>query len=161
MPANPVKQTLPIIYISLIMGISMFAGFALFVRRDDPWGQAELLGYLGLAFAFVTIVLHLIVPSFVSATSIKQLDREAFLALSADQQDEQLSVIFQTSKIVAGALLEGGAFFNLIAFLTEGGSINLLMAGVLLLNLILGFPTPNRIDHWLEDQKNLMQMRRS
>ncbi|MEZ6115277.1 MAG: hypothetical protein R3C28_01690 [Pirellulaceae bacterium] len=161
MPANPVKQTLPIIYISLITGISIFAGFTLFVRRDDPWGQAELLGYMGLAFAFVIIVLHLIVPSFVSATNIKQLDREAFLALAADQQDERLSVIYQTSKIIAGALLEGGAFFNLIAFLTEGGAINLLMAGVLLLNLILGFPTPKRIDHWLEDQKSLIQMRRS
>jgi hypothetical protein len=52
----------------------------------------------------------------------------------------------QVTTIVGAALFEGGAFANLVAFMTTGELLNLLAAGVLLLAITALFPWPGRCE---------------
>jgi len=97
-----------------------------------------VLTYLAIAFALTAVLVRLFVPGMIVARARRQIAQGAWQVPLRDQPQSrysqtmqgqsarfieqtgdagQLSVVFQTRTIVAGALLEGAAFFALISYL--------------------------------------------
>jgi hypothetical protein len=55
--------------------------------------------------------------------------------------------------IIGMALLEGAAFYQAIAYYVEGQPLALGLGCLLLLGLIVQFPTRSRVERWLENQE--------
>ena len=72
----------------------------------------------------------------------------------------QLFVVFQTRTIVAGALLEGTAFFALITYMIERSPLALTLAVLLILGVAVHFPTRSGVIRWIEDQLRLVERER-
>jgi hypothetical protein len=54
--------------------------------------------------------------------------------------------------IVGMAMLEGAAFFCLIAYIVEGNVLPLTAAGGLLFLMLFSFPTHDRVEEWVNGQ---------
>jgi hypothetical protein len=68
-----------------------------------------------------------------------------------------LWAIYQTTLLIALALLEGSAFLLLVAYLIEG-TVLCLVAGLLVAGgMACYFPTKEGINRWVETQRELIQ----
>jgi fucose permease len=68
----------------------------------------------------------------------------------------RLLAVAQIKMIIALALVEGAAFFNLIAFIITKSLIPPAVVGALLLVMAIHFPTKFKLALWLEDQQRLL-----
>ena len=59
--------------------------------------------------------------------------------------------------VIAAALLEGPCFLALFAYLNEGHTASLAVAGICLLGILARFPTAGRLTDWLERQLQLIR----
>ena len=62
--------------------------------------------------------------------------------------------------IIAAAILEGAAFFLLIAYLLEGQAICLAAACLFVTLIAAKFPTRTGVESWTEKQSYLLQQAR-
>ena len=67
---------------------------------------------------------------------------------------------YQTRMIVGAALLEGPAFFLLIAYLIERSPWSLAAAIFMILGVAAHFPTEQRVAEWVEQQMSLLEEER-
>lgn len=70
-----------------------------------------------------------------------------------------LEALYQTPTIVQQALLEGAAFFQVIAYLLEGQPLNLGLTLGLILRLTLLFPKREAVERWIGTQRDRMERR--
>lgn len=98
---------------------------------------------MAAGMAAVNFVLHIIIPSFA--------DRQA--GRVAQDGVPALLGLYQSKTIIAGALLEGAAFFNLFALSVEHHWWSLAIVVLLLISLGVLVPTSVRIDHWIESKQ--------
>ena len=71
-----------------------------------------------------------------------------------------LLFLFQTRHIIGYAMLEGAAFYNLIAYMIERQQVNLAMVGLLLGAMFVKFPTYGRLEGWVADEmKSIDELR--
>jgi hypothetical protein len=135
-----------IITIALVMGVVLFGVVALlFVGALDDPADGVILSGMGAGFAVLMFVMHLVIPA--------QIARQQ--AGTADES--QLYGVYVTKTIVGLALLEGAAFFNLVALIVEHNWWSLAIAGGLVFWMLAMFPTRTRVDHWVETQQMLNQ----
>ena len=165
-PILSVKQTLlvtRIITFALIQGVLAFAAVAWFQHQDKA-ATPPLVAWLALGSSVISLILALFVPSV-----IVQFRQRRFIAdLRNPQQSpptatdltnriqQSLLVTFQTQTIIAQALLEGAAFFNVMAYFLEHHVWSLGVAGVLVLAIGLHFPREESLRNWLDDQSRLI-----
>ena len=132
-----------IIILALITGVVAFAGCAWVVRHGKPAAAPGLLttvlAVLSGGLAVVSFQLPVVIAKQ-AATSQS----------SAASDISQQASLYQTCQIIAGALLEGGAFMNLVAYIVEGSWTSLLVAGALLLLLVRLIPTQAAAVRWVE-----------
>lgn len=143
---QPTIKMMQIIAASLVVGVVAFALIAVFVvgALDEP-PESMLISAIAAGFAAVVFVLHLVIPPLV----ISQQARAA--------RGEQLYGVYLTKMILGLALLEGAAFFNIVAALIEHNWWSLAIAGGLAFWMLALFPTRTRVDHWIETQQMLQQ----
>jgi hypothetical protein len=139
--------TLRIIVVALAIGVIVFAGYAIFSRADKPLVVGANLATLGitmLAFGATQGVLGMVLPAVIFRHAPVPAAATAQLASYDSQTAKVLGIQarIQTATIVGCAMFEGGAFANLVAYMTEGDLLNLVMAGVLLLGVLFYFPLP-------------------
>jgi hypothetical protein len=130
---------------ALIMGVVMFAliaTLALGALNEAP--SNTMIAYIGAGFAVMVVAAHLVVPEAVKAAALKA---------TSDRDAEFLCGIYQTRMIIALALLEGAAFFNIVALMIAHTWWSLAIAGALLLLMLARFPTRTSIEHWIETQQ--------
>lgn len=129
---------------ALVMGVVMFAVVAVILigALNQP-PQGMILSVFGAVFASSTFVMHLIVPNLMAAKA----------AAAAPPDEASLYPVYQTRMIVGLALLEGAAFFNIIATIVEHNWWSLAVAGVLVFWMLAMFPTTTRVKHWVEAQR--------
>ncbi len=65
--------------------------------------------------------------------------------------------LLQGKTILAAALIEGVTFFLLIAYMVEHSPISLAVAGIMIVILVLPFPTCDRTLNWIEGQLQLLK----
>lgn len=142
-PEQVVRVT-QIITGALVMGVVLMAGIVLVglgALRGAPDGV--LISGLGAAFALVSFVVHLFLPSMVARQQ----------AATAD--GSQLYAVYQQKTILGLAILEGAAFFNLVALMIEHNWWSLAIAGGLVFWMLAMWPTRTRVDQWVETQQML------
>ncbi len=170
MEPDKVLRIMQIIAGALIAGVLSFAGVASFVvfgqaPAAQPGGQppaaqngSEIIMYVAMAFAAVAVVMSFVVPNLISAAGVKGVAKlsQDGTATSPKELFGRLLGVAQTKMIIAMALVEGAAFFNLIAFIFTKSLIPPAVVGALLLVMAIHFPTKINLARWLEDQQRLL-----
>jgi len=144
-PSSSPEQTVraaQIITIALVMGVVTFAVIAvLFVGALQPPPDGRLISGLGAGFAVIAFVMHLVVPAMIARPQAQFTD------------EKQLYGAYLGKTIIGPALLEGAAFFNIVALIIEHNWWSLAIAGGLVFWMLAMFPTRTRVDHWVETQQ--------
>lgn len=163
--------TLRIILFALMMGVTTL-GILLAVlnpARNPPTGAPENpIGRMGLfilfPFVLMTLTAFVLIPPIlfkrarhrVMTKSWKQPVGKGRQSLFASNETEYLIATYQTGAIVQAALCEGTAFFALIlAWVSQTlwpVAVTLVMLGL----IASRFPTPARLENWLQTQLGLL-----
>lgn len=154
-------RTSQIIAGALMMGVITFGVIAVVIAWDNPPGD-PLLPLMAVAFAAIAIPVRFGVAAAMVSGSRSHIMKEVRGGRLQDSTRiaGQLYGAYQTRMIVGMALLEGAAFFNLIAYIVGSRWWNLAAAGVLLLMMAAMFPTKNKLEQWVHDQLQLMEVER-
>ena len=163
--------TMRIIAGALIAGVVTFGGIASFLvfgqaAAAQPGGQppaapqngSEIVMYIAMAFAAVAVVMSFVVSNLVSAAGVKGIAKMAQDGTSTGPKElfGRLLAVAQTKMIIALALVEGAAFFNLVAFIITKSLTPPAIVGALLLVMAIHFPTKFKLARWLEDQQRML-----
>jgi hypothetical protein len=132
---------LQIVVSAMVIGVLGFAGGAILIVLQKP-PQGTTLSYVAVGFGALTVILHAVVPAFV--------ERAALANQPVGSGAESLLRVYFTRTIVAAALLEGGAFMSLAAVMIEHQRWVLGVAAVLLVLMVMQFPSRTRIEQWVE-----------
>jgi hypothetical protein len=153
---------------ALIGGVFVFLAIVLFVVKSDPPQGSPLLTCIGLGFGALALVFAFIVPVFVGGTIKRALVDGRRVELPAQYKAPaevgiigNLLFLFQTRLIVGYAILEGAAFFNLVAYMLERQDVNLAMVGLLLGAMLVKFPTRGKLVSLLTDETRSIDELRS
>jgi hypothetical protein len=149
-------RTMQIIVAALIWGVISFGLFAVFVMEPQPQ-QQPFLAYVAAAFTVGAVAMRCIVPGLMAANQRRQLAEQAKGA-AGDICGDDLLGVYQTSTIIAGALLEGPAFFVLIAYPMTGQTWLLGVVVGLLVLMAVQFPTRDRVETWVKHQLELLEL---
>lgn len=151
-------RTMQIICGALMMGVLSFLGVAAFIRFGkgvQPAPAFPIVAYIAAGMAALMIIVRFVVPLLVTKTAIRQITTIRPLN---DIRKLDLYGVYQTQMIVGCALLEGAAFFNLVAFIIHGELWTLGIVAVLLAIMAANFPTLERVDGWADDQLRQLQL---
>ena len=151
-------RVLQIISFALMQGVLLFGGVVIWLTLEDKPDSMPFLVWVGLAFAVMAVVMRTILGNFLPTGFRRGIDRTVWDELSSTKQDEQLIGHMQTKQIIELALLEGAAFMNLMFYMMEKQTISLIVAGVLLGLMAVAFPTGSKVDHWVDTQKQLINL---
>jgi hypothetical protein len=165
--ARKVIRTLQIIVAALAMGVICFAAIAIFQRIQKPPQQDAMIAYMAVGFAPTMLVVRAVVGKSTVSRSMKNIAAGIRSLHSADTgsqlpanftDGDQFLFVFQQKTIIESALVEGAAFFNLVAFLAVGQWWSLAVAGVLLAVNLVPFPTYDRVENWVRYQLEIMEL---
>jgi hypothetical protein len=157
-----------IISAALISGVIVFLVVVLFVIKSDPKPGSPLLTYMGLVFGALALVFAFIVPGLIGG-SIKQalVDGKRVDLPGQFKASPEVGIIgnllflFQTRLIIGHAILEGAAFFNLVAYMLERQDVSLAIVGLLVGAMLVKFPTRGKVESWLADETRSIDELRS
>ena len=116
---------LQIITAGLAGGVLFFMAVTLFTNEGDISGQPDVVSWMGLVMACMMFVSHLILPNVIAGAALKKIDPTELQNADAEQKFAMLLPAFRTRHIIACAILEGAAFFNLIGYLLNQFAGNL------------------------------------
>ena len=144
-----ITRTTRIIVFALCMGVVTFGVVAVMSAPQQP--AAGTLTYASLGFAGLAGVLSLTIPQVVIRSGRRKVASGNWGSASRtpiplETDPGKLAAGFQTATIVGCALLEGAAFFALLAHMTEGHLLSLVAAGALLVGIALHFPLGDRVN---------------
>jgi hypothetical protein len=158
--AAAVARTSQIIAGALTAGVVIFAVIAAvqgLAQPPDP-EQQPIISYVGIFAAFMAAAAAMIVPINIAAAQRRNLPRPPGAHGGGDPRDTALRATFQTCLIVRLALLEGAAFLNLYAAMYERRWWGLAVAGLLLLFMLMNFPTYGRVEQFVRQQRELADL---
>ena len=126
-----VVRVLQIIHLAMTGGVVVFAAVAVFLKNPVAMGAPGVVTLVLCAVAASNAGMALVVPG------ILQRQLHSGPHAGDDQPDEtSLAAAYQTQRLVAAALLEGGAFCGVIAYFLEQHVVGLVVAGVLTLGIV-------------------------
>jgi hypothetical protein len=171
----PVARTLQIIVAALAIGVVTFFIVVLLIVKGEGQNAgggaaSPLITYIALGAAVAAAFLALTIPNMISARQRMEIasgkaglrsQMSQMLPLKPEFRElAPLVAIYHARVIIFGALLEGAAFFNLIAYMIEHQMLSLVVAGCLLLMMLSQFPTPSRFENWIEsEQRTIDELR--
>jgi hypothetical protein len=148
-------RTPRIVVTAMAMGVLAFLVVVLMLPPRADRGE-PLVAYIAVAFAVVALAASMALSKMVAKKSVQRILAERasvaddrFQGGVNDQTLDKLLGVFSTKLIIYCALLEGGAFFNLVAYLIDGQVINLYAVGALLVMMAIGFPTLGGAEDWI------------
>lgn len=129
-----------VVGVSLMMGCAFFGAIVLFLRgfSSEIYKGAGILTWLGLGVAVVLLMLSFVIPSSIGARS-------------ANSIAEHIGV-FRSKTIVGMSLCEGGAFFNLIAYMVDEQLIGLGATALLMGRIAMQLPTVGGVTYWMRER---------
>ena len=166
---RPALTAMQIIVAALAMGVISFGVVVVtaLVKPDQLQPNAGLLTNLAAVGTLIAIGLSFVLPKVIVNQARRKIAKglwrsvpqatPAGQALAALGDEGQLVMVYQTALIVAVALVEGGAFFALIATMIDKSSLALALAGLCLFFILLRFPTLGRLENWLEVQRKALK----
>jgi hypothetical protein len=159
--------TMRILVIALALGVLSFLAVAVIVRVENPNLQASRTGFLtygALGIAALLVLVQATVPALIATGLRWQLAAGKWPAPGAASTPAddfgKLCALYQTRLLLGAAMLEGGSFLLLIAYLMEGDVVALVGAGILLVLLLAKFPLRSAVEGWLADQQEMLRQER-
>ena len=165
--SRPRLRGMQIIAGSLILGVVLFLGIALYivlVQNDgkgmNPPPNLPIISLLAVAMLGMNVPLAFVLPGMQTRAALRQIAANAWqVPQGADPSQfgsdrDKLMTVRQTTLIIALALVEGAAFLAGIAYLLEGQAFALVLVAGAILVMLLYFPTEGRVCAWLELQAN-------
>lgn len=147
-PLNQPIKASKIIFGALPMGVVVATVILYIVKGPPKFNQnLDFMTLIGLAMVIPCFAAALFVPAMTLKTSlgsIGDLDKDKLSAPDASLL-LKLFGLFQNSKIVQFALLEGAMFANLMLWFLGGSVYNLIVIPVGLLFMAIAFPTESSI----------------
>ncbi len=156
-------RVLQIIVAAVTLGPAIFLGVVLVTAAAN--GAAAdagkvLLTYLACGMAVAAAAARLIVPPLVAQKLRRQIavgawppPSQAGNSTAAPMSDAgKLAAVYIVRTIIAVALLEGAAFFLVVAYQTERNPLTLGAAVLLSAMIAAHFPTRTRVAEWVETQ---------
>lgn len=131
-------RAMQIIVFALAMGVVTF-GVVVALVIQPKQTEEVFLAYVGAAAGAIAIPAALVVPRIFAS------------------QQPITPQTYQAKIIIGAAILEGTAFLNLTAYMIEGHLYSLAVAGVLLLLILMHFPTVGGVEDWLTARKRREQ----
>jgi hypothetical protein len=146
-PADSVGRISQIIAGALIAGVVAFACVAFFIAKGEP-AKTPMIALMGAGMAVMMIVMRFVVPMVIVNNGKAQLKQTA-----NNEQRSLLAGLYQTKMIIGMALLEGAAFFNLVAYIIEKQFWSYGVVAFLLGIMAISFPSQGQFESWAEDMK--------
>ena len=141
-----------IIAFALMMGVLIFMGITLVITQAQFNGPVEIMTMIGLGFAGLMAVNHVVIPKIIVATQLNQFRATTSSETASDQKVKRLIGIYRTGLILAMAMLEGAAFFNLIALMLDRSPASLAVVAVLIFMMAFQFPMTTRVTWWIHNE---------
>ena len=154
--AEKVTRTVQVIAGSIMAGMVFFGVVAFVISMGKEPGD-PLIGYIAAGFTAVTAIAANIVPGILVQAMIRKQRSATEQDEPAQQSDSSAGfyVVFQIKTIVEYALLEGAAFFCLVAYIVTVQLWTIAIAAAVLAKMAVAFPTRTRIDNWVQEQRHL------
>jgi len=158
---NSVSRTTSIIVFALCGGVIAFGAYVLFFHEIKQAQAMGMLTYGSLGFAGLETVMCLIVPQVLVRSGRKlmatgSLKYQGSEGPTVHTDAGKLALVYQQTTIIGCALLEGAAFFALIAYMIEGHLAALIAAVVMLIGVALHMPLGDRLSSWVENQLQII-----
>jgi hypothetical protein len=142
----------------LAAGVAMFAAVAVLVGDGlQPLDTGLWLSLIMAALSITALPLRWFLPAAVTQNNIRKIAQGTWVPTSGagntgteTTDQEKLAIVFVQKTILGGAVLEGAAFANLVAFLLEGQIYSIALGVFLLVAILAGFPTRGGMEAWLE-----------
>ena len=154
-------RNIKIINIALILSVLFFGiVISVIVPWNDVHSNITIFAAVGFFVALSMIVMSTVIPRIISASTAKATAgrmRAGEIKSFGEKGIKQFAGQFQVANIIRIAMLEGAAFLNLIFYFVDKSLIELVVAGICLLLLGIGFPTSNRVIGWIENHMNQIQ----
>lgn len=147
-----------IVTAGLCMGVLIFMGIVLTMQQGRLDGEPDILSWMGIGAAVMMYANHLIIPRLLQAVELKKLSAERIREVDDAERWNLIAPIYRTRHIIGSAILEGAAFFNLVAYMVEPFAGNLIAAAVLLVVLALKIPTATRMQFWVQDRARELEL---
>jgi hypothetical protein len=150
---------------SLCVGVAGMAGVMVWLREVAPPAPPPalpVLSFVALGFAAFMAVFSVALPVFLQASWRRQLrqQQQAVPGGPPANSDDAWWARYQQRLVVQAALLEGAAFFQLIAYRIEGLPVSLGVAAGLFVCLLMLFPTQFGVERWVATQRDLVEQGR-
>jgi len=168
---TPYLRTMRIIVFAMATGCIFFLVVTQVIGFGGPKQAAPpIITYTACLFAATVVFMRFVVPGIVVAAGRKNLVREMIARaddfefptdvgdlFKSPEFGNKLCGLLQTKTIISVALLEGAAFFSLIAYMIEGTPLSIIVAVALIIGIMLHFPTRARMIDWIERQLQNIQ----
>ncbi len=151
---NQQIRVMQIVAGALIMGVVMFGAVAAVVVGGDHADDPGLLTWIAVGFGVNQLVLRTIIPTAIAKSSVQKIAGEL---QDDDVSRNRLVGIYQTQMIIGMALLEGGAFLGLVAYIAQKHVFALGVAGVLAAVMAATFPARMRVEGWMRRQLDMAE----
>lgn len=138
-------RTMQIIAAGLVIGVVFFAIIVVAIGGLNQPPVGNTLAMMGAGIAGLMFVAHLVVPGIVAKSAAGQSQGKI--------DTEQWAGIYQMKLIIGMAMLEGAAFINLVACMTEHNWWSMAVVGGLVLFMLIQFPNRSRVEQWMETQQ--------
>lgn len=129
---TPQIRVMQVITGAMVTGVAFFALIVVAIAEPSDEERQPLISLVAVLLAVFAGIAAFVVPRLTSRR--------------ASPTPES----YQTQLIVGLALLEGAAFFNLVAYLIEAQLYTLAIAGMLAFVMMLRFPTLRSVRDWIE-----------
>ncbi|MCP4784514.1 MAG: hypothetical protein GY903_07635 [Fuerstiella sp.] len=145
-------RVLRIITFAMVAGVLVFMGITLFMNQGAIDGTPKLMSWIGLGMGGLMVVNHLVVPNIVAGAALNGVNRETLRNADETERFSLIYPAFQTRHIVARAMLEAGAFMNLVLYMMTRYVGNLAAASVLVVLIAIRFPSVSTVEFWVQDR---------
>ncbi len=153
-----------IIVFALCMGVMSFGAVVVFLRMDgEKQGLGITMASSGLVFGVAILVATQVVRAFMVSSARKAIVQgrpEVMRMPGPTTEADRLLRVYHTRLIFSGALPEGIAFFNIIAYMIEGQWWSLAFAGACLAVVAGNFPSKDGVETWIRQQQELIDLQR-
>ncbi len=152
-----------IVHVALCMGVVMATAILASVRlagNQPPPPPTPLISYVALSFAVLALLLSFVVPKVMAAGWVREFasGKQPVPPVTEPGNLAGWLGMYQIYSLIGMALLEGAAFFQLIAYFIEGQPWSLGIGLGLLVVMLTRFPTQSGIERWVTAQREKIEM---
>ena len=148
-------RAMNIIWFAMILGVVVFAIVASVIGlQQEPKDGMPLMTYVGMGMAAFMLGVSLIVPNIIANQQFQAAMQRGQFETEEDKKQfmTDLEQVYMTKFLIGMALIEGGAFLNLVFLLVEGQVLAYIPVAVLVLCMIAGKPSQAKLEAWIRYQ---------